>query len=337
MGGLSAMERACLAAAGAVLAAVAAFAAVRLWIDVPEVPPSPPLSEEPPVSLNVRGKLVDVPGFRADPGILKRTRVQLRSESRPAGPEAAPSPDGSFSVEGRAPRRALRLLVATALHVDLFDRSLDRHVSHEVPVDAPELDLGDVPLPRSAEFGGVDGRSEVDLLGVEIDAVEGTSTPDVGLARLGALLDHAANAPLAYVRGTRFHILHLPPGSYWVRGKAEGRWIPALRVRVEAGRDGAATLKEGEARGRLRGIVRDAGSKEPLGDVEITLGTPGWAGAATRDPARVLGRTSADGSYDLPLPAKEVAATFVLRGWRRGELNWGPKEAGRRDLDLSRD
>jgi hypothetical protein len=324
--------------------------------DPPPLPTAGPRSAAPPPPspaprVTLRGRVIDVPGFDVRLGILGSTHVSLRSHGRGLGDPVVPDVDGTFRLELRGPPPPdLTLRVATWLRVNLFDRTLDRAVRRDIPLREPGPELGDIPLPRSEDFGSVDFRV-VDASGhllhpewIGMDAVEGTSTPDVGIARLDDL-DAAANAPTEYRRGGRGTLLHVPPGEYWLRATVLNRLMAPVKVSVGRG-PAAATIAEIASPRRIRGIIREMGVGWPLEDVEITVSSANYAGAGSRDPARVMGRTSRTGAYDLPLPdplpAGGVRLSFLRPGWTGSELHAKEKDfkGGSTlvlDLDLGRD
>jgi hypothetical protein len=366
MGRYMPLERAFLIASFAVICSVAAFGVfsalhrrapsphdLETVEPLPEVsplrPPAPPPKPHPRISL--RGRLVDWPGFDIPPGILGRTHLSLRSRDADlAGPVPA-EVDGTFVLECPAPRPPdLTLRVSTLLQVNLFNRTLDRTVRRDVPLPPRGQNLGDVPLPRSEDFGSIDFRvvdAAGDPLGpqwIALDAVEGTSTPDVGIARLDDL-DSAANAPIEYRRGAAGTILHVPPGEYWLRATVFNRLMSPVKVIVGRG-PARATIAESASARRIRGIVREMGAGWPLEDVQITVASARYAGAGSRDPARVLGRTSRTGAYDLPLPdalpAGGLRLSFVRSGYSSSELDARAEDFKGGtvlvlDLDLGRD
>ena len=345
MGRHAPLERIFLAGCFAAIALVAAFAVFSALIrpvpcphelepvePTPQKPPRPP-PEKPLPRVILKGRVIDIPGFDVRLGILGGTRVCLRSNNLPLDEEVVPDCNGAFVLERAASLPGLSLRVSTQLRVKLYNRTLDRVVTRDLPVLASDQDFGDILLPRSKDFGSVE-YTVVDTAGhpinpesISLDSVEGTSTPDVGIARLDDL-HQAANAPTEYRRGGSGTILHVPPGEYWLRASAQNRLMPAVRVTVGRG-PSRATLAELASERRVRGIVRDSGLRRPLEDVEITVCSARHAGASTRDPARVLGVTTRSGAYDLPLPDPlppgGVRVAFVRYGYRGSEVEAKPE------------
>ncbi|HEX7901944.1 MAG TPA: hypothetical protein VF950_29565 [Planctomycetota bacterium] len=353
MGRYTPQERAYLVVSSAIVAmGLLAALPLVLWLAAPE-----PFSSEsiapppaPPSHVGLRGRLVDLTGFNVPPGILGHTRVVLLRDGVPLGDEVIPEDDGVFLLAGLEPLQGQVLRVSTLLRVNLSHGTLDRPVTRDMPLDASRLNLGDIPLPRAEDFGLIDFRV-VDAEGailhpewVGLEAVEGTSTPPVSVARLDEL-DVGANAPVEYRRGGRGTILHVPRGEYWLRAAAFNRLLPAVRISVGSA-PVVATIAERAATRRIRGVIREMGAGWPLEDVRITVSSATHAGAESRDPARVIGRSLKSGAYDLPildpLPAGGLRLSFVRPGYSGSELKARPEDfkGGKTlvlDLDLGRD
>lgn len=296
----------------------------------PAPPPAPP--PEPSVAVAVGGRLVDLPGFPVDPGLLRAIRLTLRTAAGEVGEVAGPASDGTFRLAAAVPLRGLRL------RIDLFLRlpQADRALSMEFPVDRPVVDLGDVPLPRGEGLGALAVRV-VDALGGPLcpQAVDFEPAATAAQAPAGPL-SLPASAPTLYLRGHQATILRVPPGAYRLRARVHGRRIPPIQVFVGA-RDQDVVLTETASRRRLLGTVRDASTRAPLGDVDIRLDVPG-------EPDWVQGRSSSAGLFDLPapdpMPAGGLTATFARRGFRgtdvrlRGD-DLAPGGAGRFHVELA--
>lgn len=313
-------ERIFLHGSWAVIASLAAFGLFRSLLPsatgaLPDpaepiaetAPPPPRLRTAPPeplVDVGVTGRLVDNPGLRVDPTVLEATRLSLVTPAGEIRDTTTPAPDGAFQLDARVPLRGLRLRLHTELRTPEGDVPLD----FERELLGPHTDVGEIALPRSEVLGGVTGTI-VDGSGAPLvpDAVE--------LVSLGVLSPPPVlpfNVPTLYRQGHRFAFLRVPPGRYRLRARAYGRRLPPLDLAVSVPERKVA-VAECPSLLRLLGSVRDASTREPLGDVDIFLDAAG-------DPAWVLGRTSRLGHYDLPLPdpmpADGVTAVYSRRGFR---------------------
>lgn len=299
--------------------------------------------------VKIRGNVIDQRGFSIPPGLLRETRIALRAHGRPIGNSVTPEYDGSFVLEEHTNEPRLTLHVSTRIKVSLVQGTLDYLAASEsaVPSDKHE---GDVLLPRSRELGSIE-FSVVDFKGqvlkpeyLSIEAVEGTSTPKLLIERLDEL-DLVANAPTEYRKGGHGVIRSIPPGEYWLRPTVLNRWMPAARVSVSSGPT-VVTLAEQPSSRRVRGVVREAAAGRPLENVRITVASSLHLGTAHQDPSLIVGITSDDGSYDLPLPDSlpqgGLRLSFARPGYGRSDLQLDQERfrgghALTLNLDLGRD
>lgn len=310
-------ERIFLHGSWAVIASLAAFGLFRSLLPRPDplaLPDPPPEADghppeamarpEPLVDVGVTGRVVDSPGLRVDPTVLEATRLSLVTPAGEIRGTTTPAPDGAFQLVARIPLQRLRLRLQTELRTPGGDVPL--HV--ETELRGPHTDVGEIALPRSEVLGGVTGTI--------VDGSGAPLVPDaVDLVSLGVLQPPPfppLNVPSLYREGHRFAFLRVPPGRYRLRARACGRRLPPLDLVVSV-HERTVTVAEIPSLRRLLGSVRDASTREPLGDVDIFLDAAG-------DPAWVQGRTSRLGHYDLPLPnpmpADGVTAVYSRRGFR---------------------
>jgi hypothetical protein len=284
----------------------------------PDRPPPPAPPAEPAFEVVVTGRIVDVPDFPVDLGVLGATRLSLVSPTREEGEGVLPAADGSFRLSALAPLRGLRLRIETLLRSPHADRTLRR----DLPVERPRADLGDVCLPRPEDLGAV--RAEVvDAFGVPL--VPYAVDLDPVLTPSGPQDDRPAlpgNIPSLYLRAHRILILRVPPGLYRLRARAYGHRIPPVELAVGV-RELGVVLAAVACPRRLLGSVRDARTGAPLTDVEVGVDLPS-------DPAWTQGRTSGAGLFDLPLPDRApeggLTATFARRGYRGTDVRLTAKD-----------
>lgn len=256
------------------------------------------------MDVGVTGRVVDSPGLLVDPTVLGATRLSLVTPAGEIRDTTTPSPDGAFQLGARVPLRGLRL----RLHTELRTPGADVPLNVEMELRGPRTDVGEIALPRSEVLGGVTGTI-VDGSGAPLvpDAVE-----LVALGDLSPLPHLPFNVPTLYRQGHRFAFLRVPPGRYRLRARACGRRLPPMDLALSV-HERRVTVTESPSLRRLLGSVRDASTREPLGDVDIFLDAAG-------EPAWVQGRTSRLGHYDLPLPdpmpADGVTAVYSRRGFR---------------------